>query len=212
MQKSIVLLSGGLDSSTIVADFLAKGIEVSAVAIDYGQNHRLELACAKRLAQHYDVKLDILEIPTFLTASSLLSGKDIPKGRTLEEISNSGVPSTFVPGRNLLFASMASAYAATRGVKYVALGVNKDDYTGYPDCRPAFIEAFQETLDNAFPKESRVELITPLIEMTKVEIVRLAIRLQLPLNMTSSCYSPIEDRACQQCDACVLRAHAISFA
>ena len=211
-ERVVVLLSGGLDSSTVVAELITEGVEVLALGIDYGQRHRLELERARSISEYYGVPLDVLDVSGFLGASSLLSDGSVPKGRAIEEILEQGVPSTFVPMRNALFISMASAYAASRGVRRVALGVNKDDYTGYLDCRPAFIKAMQLALDAGLPEGSRVELVTPLVDMDKVAIVKRAISLSVPIEITLSCYSPIENNACLQCDACVLRERAISMA
>lgn len=207
MNNATVLLSGGLDSATILALLLSKGYEVSALAFDYGQNHKLELERAEQLCAYYDVSLEVCSLPPLLGASSLITGEAIPVDRRADEIAQ-GIPSTFVPGRNAVLLSLGASYSAAKGIKYLAIGVNKTDVTGYPDCRPGFIAAFQEVLVEALPSYSQVELLTPLIDKTKAEIVELAVSLGVPLELTSSCYAPVYGEACLRCDACKLRADA----
>ena len=216
--KAVVLLSGGLDSTTVAAMTRAQGFQVYALSFDYGQNHKIELESAKRVAaklglqQHAIVKVDLRSFG----GSALTSDQPVPKHRTAEAIGH-GVPVTYVPARNTVFLSLALAWAETLGATDIFLGVNALDYSGYPDCRPEFIRAF-ETLANLGTKMGteegkRITIHTPLIAMTKKQIVEAGLRLGLDYAMTTSCYDPDErGEACGACDACLLRLKGFSEA
>ncbi|SEG70174.1 preQ(0) biosynthesis protein QueC [Bryocella elongata] len=209
-KKAIVLLSGGLDSTTVVAMAHAQGYAVYALSFDYGQVHKAELHAAARVAksqnvaQHAIIKLDLAAL-----AHSALTGKgDVPKDRSLEEIGE-GVPVTYVPARNTVFLSLALAWAESLGATDIFIGVNALDYSGYPDCRPEFIHAF-ETMANLATKigtdGQRITIHTPLISMTKAQIVQAGIALGVDYSITTTCYDASDDgAACGSCDACLLR-------
>jgi 7-cyano-7-deazaguanine synthase len=209
--KAVVLLSGGLDSTTVAAMARELGFQLYALSVDYGQNHRIELESAKRVAaklgvqQHAIVKVDLRSFG----GSALTSGLPVPKHRSAEAIGH-GVPVTYVPARNTVFLSLALAWAETLGATDIFLGVNALDYSGYPDCRPEFIEAF-EALANLATKMGteegkRISIHTPLIAMTKKLIVEAGLRLDVDYSQTISCYDPDErGEACGACDACLLR-------
>jgi 7-cyano-7-deazaguanine synthase len=210
-RKAVVLLSGGLDSTTVVAMAREQGFQVYALSFDYGQNHKIELESAKRVAAKLDVKQHAIvkvDLRSF-GGSALTSDQPVPKHRTAEAIGH-GVPITYVPARNTVFLSLALAYAETLSATDIFLGVNALDYSGYPDCRPEFIEAF-ETLANLATKMGteegkRITIHTPLIAMTKKQIVEAGLKLGVDYSQTISCYDPSEDgKACGACDACLLR-------
>lgn len=209
MLRIVLLLSGGMDSAVVLGWYLSKGYEVEALSFRYGQNHEVELRYVRRLCEYYGVPLRVCDIPPVLGGSSLISGEGIPLDRELSEMS-SGVPSTFVPGRNLVFLSLGVSYAVSLGIRYVAMGVSETDFGGYPDCRPSFIAAFQRVVLEGLPRERRVEIFTPLIGKTKVEIASLGVSLGVPFELTSSCYAPEGESACMRCDACKLRMEALS--
>lgn len=210
-QKAVVLLSGGLDSTTVVAIAQSQGFEVYALSFDYGQNHKLELDAAARVAaragvaEHRIVRVDLRSFG----GSALTSDIEVPKARSEAEI-GTGVPSTYVPARNTVFLSLALAWAEVLGAADIFIGVNALDYSGYPDCRPEFIHAF-ETLANlatAAGTEGHVKLKihTPLIEMTKRQIVQTGLALRVDYSLTITCYDPSPSgESCGSCDACKLR-------
>lgn len=205
----IVLLSGGLDSATCLAAAISHGFVAHALAIDYGQRHRRELIAAREVA-------DVLGAASFkvlaldlraIGGSALTAEIDVPKDRA-EEAMASGVPVTYVPARNLVFLSLASGYAETLHTSDLFIGVNAVDYSGYPDCRPEFIESFERTVNLATrsgSEGSRFKVHTPLSGLSKAEIIRLGVRLGVDYGLTHSCYDPIGALACGHCDSCVLR-------
>ena len=204
--KAVCLLSGGLDSSTCLAWAKHQGFECYALSFDYGQRHRTELEAAKRIANSLEVTKSIT-IPIDLRAfggSALTSDIEVPKHRT------AGIPVTYVPARNTIFLSLALAWAEVLGAGDIVIGVNAIDYSGYPDCRPEFIRAY-ETMANLATRagvegHTKLKIHTPLIELSKADIVRLAVKLRVDLSLTHSCYDPdAEGRSCGQCDSCVLR-------
>jgi len=211
MKKAVVLLSGGLDSTTTLAVAKAQGLAVHALSVDYGQRHRVELeqaelvAQAMRVAEHRIVRLDLRAIG----GSALTSAIDVPKGRSAEDMSH-GIPVTYVPARNTLLLGLALGYAETVGAFDLFIGANVLDYSGYPDCRPEFLEAF-ERLANLATKAGvegtgRFRVHAPLLKMTKAEIIREGTRLGVDYSLTLSCYDPdAQGRACGNCDSCLLR-------
>jgi 7-cyano-7-deazaguanine synthase len=212
MPRAVVLLSGGLDSATALAVALADGFAVTALSVDYGQRHRVELeraaavAKAQGVADHRVVTLDLRAIGgSALTAPSI----DVPKNRSADEMS-AGIPVTYVPARNTILLGVALGLAETVGAFDIFFGANAADFTGYPDCRPAFFEAF-EKLANVATKAGvegagRFKIHTPLVPLTKPEIIRAGVKLSVDYSLTLSCYDPDEaGRACGTCDACQLR-------
>lgn len=210
--KAVVLVSGGLDSTTVLAIARAEGYDCHAMSFNYGQRHRFELAAARSVAaaigvtKHLIVKLDLDEI-----GGSALTDDDIavPKSRTEDEMAGE-IPVTYVPARNTIFLSHALAWAEVLGGSDIFIGVNAIDYSGYPDCRPEYIQAY-ETMANLATKagvegRTRVRIHTPLIDMTKADIIRTGIRLGVDYAKTHSCYDPSPDGlACGRCDSCLLR-------
>lgn len=211
MRRAVVLLSGGLDSTTTLALAKAQGFAVHALSVDYGQRHRVELERAERVAkalgaaEHRTVRLDLRTIG----GSALTASIDVPKGRSSEDMAH-GIPITYVPARNTILLGLALGYAETVGVFDLFIGANVLDYSGYPDCRPEFLEAF-ERLANLATKAGvegtgRFHVHAPLLKMTKAEIIREGMRLGVDYSLTLSCYDPdAEGRACGTCDSCLLR-------
>ena len=209
--RAVVLLAGGLDSATTPAIARAEGYECHALSFDYGQRHVCELESAKKVAaalgavQHLTLRLDLRAIG----GSALTADIDVPKGRS-EEAMSTGIPVTYVPARNTIFLSHALAWAEVLGAQDVFIGVNALDYSGYPDCRPEFTEAFEKLANLATQAgvegKSRFRVHTPLIELSKAQIVARAYELNVDLSLTWSCYVPEPDgRACGLCDSCLLR-------
>jgi 7-cyano-7-deazaguanine synthase len=210
-KSAIVLLSGGLDSTTVLAIARAKGFRCHALSFDYGQRHKSELLAAKRIAkslgvaEHVTVKIDL----RVFGGSALTAKIAVPKDRRVSKMSH-GIPITYVPARNTIFLSFALAFAEVRKCGDIFLGVNALDYSGYPDCRPEYIAAYQRMANLAtkagVEKKRRLRLHTPLIRMTKAQIVKTAGRLGVDLSLTQSCYDPdARGRACGRCDSCLLR-------
>lgn len=209
-KKAVVLCSGGIDSTTIMGMAKNDGYELYSLSFCYGQRHNIELKAAQNVSKAFDVKEHlILHIDlNKIGGSSLTDNIDVPKDRSLEQISE-GIPITYVPARNTIFLSYALAWAEVLKVTDIFIGVNAVDYSGYPDCRPEYIKAF-ETLANLATKAgvlgNRIHVRAPLINMTKVEIIQTGIRLGVDYSMTHSCYDPAPDgRACGRCDSCLLR-------
>jgi 7-cyano-7-deazaguanine synthase len=209
--KTVVILSGGLDSTVCLAAAAAAGDDVMALSIDYGQRHAVELDRARAIAAHYGVEHIEQRLDLSAWGGSALTDAsiDVPDAGD-----GDGIPVTYVPGRNLIFLSLAIALAEARGYDNVSIGVNALDYSGYPDCRPEFVASFRATAALALRAgvEGRaVDVITPLIDMTKAQIVRRGVELGAPLELTWSCYRG-NDRPCGDCDSCVLRAKGFSEA
>jgi 7-cyano-7-deazaguanine synthase len=209
---AVVLLSGGLDSATTLAWSLERGFRTHALTVDYGQRHRLELERAARLASTLGAsshRMARIELPT-LSGSSLTDPSiDVPHARTASEI-GSGIPSTYVPARNTILLALALGLAEVLGAQEILIGANSVDYSGYPDCRPEYLAAFQELAARATRAgvEGRpIAIHAPLLRLTKGEIVREAVRLGVDLGQTLSCYDPgVRGEPCRRCDACLLRA------
>ena len=209
---AIVLLSGGLDSTTCLAIAQEDGFTPVALSFRYGQRHTVELECAASIARAAKVEHLIADIDLAAFGGSALVDESIavPKHDSVNEISAESVPVTYVPARNTIFLSFATAVAETRGAHDIYIGVNAVDYSGYPDCRPEFIEAFEVMANlatRAGIEGERLHIRTPLIGLTKAEIVKLGTVLGVDYGVTSSCYDPaIDGSACGHCDACLLRA------
>ena len=210
MKRAVVLLSGGIDSTTTLAIALAEGFEAYALSFDYGQRHQIETQAACRVADSLGVKgqrIAMIDLRIF-GGSALTDDVDVPKSRSESEIS-SGIPVTYVPARNTIFLAYALAWAEVIPARDIFLGVNAIDYSGYPDCRPEFIEAF-ENVANVGTKTGveggRFQIHTPLIEFSKAEIIGKAVELGVDLSLTHSCYDPSpQGVACGECDSCLLR-------
>jgi 7-cyano-7-deazaguanine synthase len=211
--SAVVLLSGGADSATTLAVAQADGFACFALTIEYGQRHAAEIDAAREIAADLGVaghKVYPLDLRLF-GGSALTDTIDVPKDRESDEIS-AGIPVTYVPARNLIFLSLAAAYAETIGARDLYVGINAVDYSGYPDCRPEFIAAFEETVNLATKMgvESGggepVRVHTPLVDLTKAEIFRLGVERGVDFGRTHSCYDPAPDgSACGRCDSCVIR-------
>lgn len=207
MEKAVVLLSGGLDSCTCMAVAKSKGYEVYPISFNYHQRHSIELEGAKKIASYYGVKKHLI-IETNMEAiggSALTDEKiEVPEG----DVKRHSVPPTYVPARNLIFLSYAMGYAEVLGATHVYIGVNSVDYSGYPDCRPEFIEKFQALADYATTatavKGQKITIETPLQDLSKKDIVLLGTKLGAPFQFTHSCYKGGE-KACGICDSCKLR-------
>ena len=209
--KAVCLLSGGLDSATCLALALRDGYECYALSFDYGQRHRIELDAAARVSLTLGAKRHIVaKIGLDAFGGSALTGAiDVPKGRSATEMGH-GIPITYVPARNTIFLSFALAWGEVLGTGNLFIGVNALDYSGYPDCRPEFIEAY-ERMANLATKAgvegtARVRIHTPLLKLSKAEIVQLGQQLGVPFGLTHSCYDPSPDGTpCGACDSCLLR-------
>lgn len=207
--RAVVLLSGGMDSATALAIALQEGFEVTALSVDYGQRHRKEIDAARRIANHFGVKDHrIASLDLTAIGGSALTDKKIavPEQRRLEEIGQ-GIPATYVPARNTILLSYALGLAETVGAKAIYIAANQVDYSGYPDCRPEFYRAFQEVARLGTKRGVEgdvIEVRTPLISMSKADIVRKGEELGVPWVLTWSCYRG-EDKACGVCDSCQLR-------
>ncbi len=215
MPQAVVLLSGGLDSYTAAAVARRDGFELSALSINYGQRHARELAAARAVAadlsvrRHVEIALDLSRFG----GSALTGDVEVPKDRPLDQ---HDIPVTYVPARNTIFLSIALGWAEVLGAEHIVIGVNALDYSGYPDCRPEFIRAFEELAalaTRAGVEGGRFQILTPLINLTKAQIIRLGTSLELDYGLTHSCYDPLPDgRACRHCDSCVLRANGFEAA
>lgn len=210
-KKAVVLLSGGLDSTTVLAIAKAQGYSTYALSFDYGQNHKIELRAADRVARqlaatkHVVAKVDLRSFG----GSALTTDQEVPKNRHAEAIGH-GIPVTYVPGRNTVFLSLALAWAEALEATDIFIGVNALDYSGYPDCRPEFIEAFERmaNLGTKIGSEGgqQIKIHAPLISMSKKKIIETGLELGVDYGLTITCYDPSADgEACGECDACILR-------
>ena len=210
MKRAVVLLSGGIDSTTTLAIARAEGYEVYALSFEYGQRHQIETQAAQRVArslgakEHRIAKIDL----RVFGGSALTDDVDVPKQRSETEIAE-GIPITYVPARNTIFLAYALAWAEVISANDIFIGVNAIDYSGYPDCRAEFIEAFESLASlatKAGVENRRFHIHTPLIKFSKAEIIRKAVELGVDLSLTHSCYDPSRKGfACGECDSCLLR-------
>ena len=212
--QAVVLLSGGLDSTTLLAYAHDAGFDVHAMTFRYGQRHVVEIDAARRAATHIGVRDHVvvdIDLRVF-GGSALTTSMEVPKDRTGSEIQH-GIPITYVPARNTIFLSFALAYSEVLGASDIFVGVNAVDYSGYPDCRPEYIAAYERMANlatrGAVEGTTPVRIRTPLIDLSKREIIELGLRLGVDYAITSSCYDPLPDgKACGRCDACLLRLDA----
>jgi len=210
-KPAVLLLSGGLDSTTMLAYAVQQGFDVHAMTFRYGQRHSSEIDAARRVARAYGVKDHVvvdIDLRTF-GGSALTADIDVPKDRSNDDISH-GIPITYVPARNTIFLSFCLAWAEVLGASDIFIGVNALDYSGYPDCRPEYVAAFQDMANLAtrggVEGTSPIRIQTPLLHLSKREIVELGMSLGVDYSMTLSCYDPTpEGVACGHCDACQLR-------
>ena len=218
MKRAVCLLSGGLDSGTCLAFAIREGFETYALSFDYGQRHRVELQAAARVAQALGAvghKTVAIDLRTF-GQSALTDDIAVPKSRTEAEM-RSSIPVTYVPARNTIFLALALGWAEVLGSTDIFIGVNALDYSGYPDCRPEFIEAFERMANLAtragVESSARLKIHAPLMTLTKAGIVKLAMKLGLDCGLTHSCYDPTAEGArCGECDSCLLRAKGFAEA
>jgi 7-cyano-7-deazaguanine synthase len=210
-RPAVCLLSGGLDSATCLAWAKSQGFAVNALSFDYGQRHKVELDAARRVAQsigvlrHETVRIDL----RVFGGSALTAGLDVPKRASADDIGQ-GIPVTYVPARNTIFLSFALAFAEVLEASAIVIGVNAVDYSGYPDCRPEFIAAFEHLANLAtrsgVEQRTLLKVHTPLIDLSKAAIIRLGHSLGVDYSLTHSCYDPIAiSRPCGSCDSCLLR-------
>lgn len=210
-RKAVVLLSGGLDSTTVLAVAKDQGFEPYAISFRYGQRHVVELEAARRVAKSAGVERHVvcdIDLRVF-GGSALTADVDVPKHESAEELSDDEIPITYVPARNTVFLSFALAYAEVVGSTDIFIGVNALDYSGYPDCRPEYIAAYEQMANlatRAGVEGNAMKIHTPLINLTKAETVELGTGLGVDYSLTLSCYDPdAEGRSCGHCDSCLLR-------
>jgi 7-cyano-7-deazaguanine synthase len=209
--KAVLLLSGGLDSTTLLALASSQGYAIHALSFSYGQRHSSEISAARKIASRYGAVQHVvtdIDLRVF-GGSALTSDIEVPKDRSVDDVSE--IPITYVPARNTIFLSFALAWAEVIGAADIFIGVNALDYSGYPDCRPEFIDAFERmarlaTRVGVEGEAKQITIRTPLIDLTKKEIIELGLQLGVDYSMTTSCYDPDETgAACGHCDACQLR-------
>lgn len=207
--KAVILLSGGLDSTTCLAIAKHQGFDLSALTLNYGQRHDFELKSAQKIVDHFKIKNhSVVNIDLAQFGGSALTDEiDVPKDRSESEMTD--IPITYVPARNTVFLSLALAWAETINAFNIFIGVNVLDYSGYPDCRPEYIAAFEKTANlatKAGVSGERFKIHTPLINMKKSEIILNGLKLGVDYSLTSSCYDPLKNGTpCGHCDACILR-------
>jgi 7-cyano-7-deazaguanine synthase len=212
MKRAVVLLSGGLDSYTAAAIARSEGFDLHALTVRYGQRHACEVEAARRVAgvlrvaRHVELDVDL----SAFGGSSLTTDAPVPKDRALAGAGAAGIPSTYVPARNTIFLSLALGWAEVLGAEAIVVGVNAVDYSGYPDCRPEYLAAFERLASlatRAGVEGTAISIRAPLLSMTKAAIIRRGIELGLDYGLTHSCYDPdASGRACGRCDSCRLRA------
>ena len=210
-KRAVVLASGGLDSTTIMAIAKHEGYDIYALSFDYGQRHKLELEAAKTVAGYFGAKKHLilrLDLDA-IGGSALTDDIPVPHGRGLNEIGSGPIPITYVPARNTIFLSYALAWAEVLDATDIFIGVNALDFSGYPDCRPEYIEAFQKMANlatKAGVEGNSVTIHTPIINMTKAQIIKKGVSLGVDYGITHSCYNPTGDgKPCGKCDSCLLR-------
>ena len=205
--KALVLLSGGLDSAVVLSICKKNRNEIHAISFDYGQRHQIELEYAKWQSKFFECESHKIFNIDFYGGSALTDNIDLPNNRDVDSIPNE-IPNTYVPSRNIVFLSFASGYAESMNIDDIFIGVNAIDYSGYPDCRHEFIIRFEELINKSTKKAiegKKFKINTPLINLTKKEIILLGDKNGVDFSMTSSCYNPKNKLMCSKCDSCLLR-------
>ena len=214
MKKTVVLLSGGLDSATVLYWAKKRGYTIFPLAFDYGQRHKNEISAAKKLARAAGVSLEVIRIFLPWKGSSLLDPKvPLPQSSSLQKV-GAAIPSTYVPGRNLIFLAFGFSYAEAIGASFVLIGANSIDFSGYPDCRPQFFRILNRLVLEGTKKgiEGKpMKVLAPLVRLSKAGIIRLGMRLKVPYRLTWSCYAGGK-KPCGKCDSCLLRAKGFAEA
>lgn len=214
-KQAVILLSGGLDSATVAATAISQGYNLYALSFRYGQKHQEELNAVKKIIKFFNqnsepdtpniIEHNIIDLdPSIFLNSSLINDINVPKNRNL---SKNDIPNTYVPARNIIFLSYATAYAESRNICNIFIGANEVDYSGYPDCRPKFLSSFEDMINigTKLGQEQKISVIAPLLHLTKAEIIKKGLELKLDYSITHSCYDPIDGYSCGQCDSCRLR-------
>lgn len=204
-EKAVCLLSGGLDSATVIAQAIWQGFQCHAISYSYGQTHSRELDSSEAIASYYEVDRMIVNVDLTHIAKSALTGHGKIEERSIDTISKE-IPNTYVPSRNIIFLSIAASYAESIGASHIFIGANAIDYSGYPDCRPEFYNAFEKALNVGTKSgvEKGFSIHVPLQYLKKSEIIKLGMDLKVPYELTTSCYEGKEE-ACGKCDSCILR-------
>lgn len=211
MKKAVVLLSGGLDSATALFWAKKQGWAVEALAVHYGQRHAKELDSARKVAKKAGARLHVLRLPLpWLSTSSLVDKKQRLPDLPLAKIGRGAIPSTYVPGRNTIFLSLGLSLADAVGADALVIGANALDYSGYPDCRPPYLRAFEKAARQG-SRRTKLKILAPLLRLDKRRIVELAVKVGAPIGLTWSCYAGAK-RPCGRCDSCKLRAKGFSAA
>lgn len=210
--KALVIYSGGMDSTVCLYLAMRNYKTIETISFDYNQKHKIELTRGRKILKINFIKNTLIKIPNELFVGSSLTDENIKVPK--KSLHKKKLPNTYVPGRNILFLSFAVSFAEGRGIKNIYLGVNALDYSGYPDCRPEFIEAFQKSIDLGTRGVGKkgIKIHTPLVSLSKKEIVVLADSLNVPLDLTHSCYDPQRGKPCGECDSCILRNRGIKEA
>lgn len=205
-KEAVILLSGGLDSTTVAAIALSEGYKLHALSFNYGQKHKVELDAVRKIVDSFGItthKIITLN-PTIFVNSALTNNISIPKNRNLDDIS---IPITYVPARNIIFLSYALAFAEGYNITNIFIGANEIDYSGYPDCRPEFLSSFEKmaNIGTKLGQNNKISIKTPLLHLTKSEIIKKGLSLNVDYSITHSCYDPTPKGACGLCDSCRLR-------
>ena len=218
-RSCIILLSGGIDSTTCLYIAKRKGYHITALSLDYQQNHALELLYAKQIIAECDIQehhIFKINLSQLATSSSLMENShlEIPQNNFSPYKTNHHIPNTYVPGRNLIFLSIASSIAENKDIYHIFMGANIVDYSGYPDCRPKFLRQFQKTVYYGSKlgreKKQKIKIHSPLLYLNKTQIIRKGMELSIPYHKTWSCYKPVNKQPCHLCDSCMIRQKAFS--